>query len=860
MAATPPPHEPTREPERGAWDRVRELFFEALELPGEARDAFVSQIADPALAVEVRSLLAAHDVSSGFLDTPPAHTFGRLAASGDRIGRYRIVEEIGRGGMGVVYRATRDEEGFVQQVAIKLIDAALRSQDILKRFRSERQILALLDHPNIARLIDGGTTTDGSPFLVMEYVSGKSLLASCDDRQMGIEARLAVFLAVCDAVQFAHQHLVVHRDLKSDNILVTEDGSPRLLDFGIAKLLSPEEGVAVGTLTLPMNRMLTPDYASPEQIRGEPATVAADIYSLGVILYELLTGSRPLQFTTRTPEEILRVAMQEEPAPPSTVAARSPEAAMRRGDTTKRLRRRLSGDLDYVILKALEKDPKRRYASVAQLAEEIRRHLAGLPVLARGRSTGYRMSRFVRRHRAAVATVGLVMLTLVAGLVATTWQASVASRERDRANRRFQDVRNLAHAVVFDIHDAIANLPGSTQARETLVAYALRYLDSLSQEARDDRPLQHELAITYSKIGDVQGRPMFPNLGQSAEALKSYDKSLALLRDVAKAEPESTSVTHDLFVVSQRRSDLLYVMGRCDEAMQEAIGIRDSIRSLLARSPDSRFLQEDLCVTYGRIVNMKHEGAADTLGALAECKNYIALVEKLFRSDRANPAYRRGTLIANTKMAQLRALIGEQDSANVFYARAEALAREAVAASANNTDAKRDLSIVYGDHALSLAEAGELDSALAIYGLGMKISEEMAAADPSNVLPQADIAASHYDIGTMLMKGRRYDEAEQRFEEAFRRYDRLASADTSNAESRVYMARSGRGAGEACDALSRAARSPAERRRWRTHALSWLEQSRDLYRELAKAGAIQGDDAKAPAELDHLIAGIAKSD
>src|SRR5262249_8027566 len=353
MAATPPPHEPTREPERGAWDRVRELFFEALDLPAEARDAFVSQIADPALAVEVRSLLAAHDVSSGFLDTPPAHTFGRLTASGDRIGRYRIVEEIGRGGMGVVYRATRDEEGFVQQVAIKLIDAALRSQDILKRFRSERQILALLDHPNIARLIDGGTTTDGSPFLVMEYVSGKSLLASCDDRQMGIEARLAVFLAVCDAVQFAHQHLVVHRDLKSDNILVTEDGSPRLLDFGIAKLLSPEEGVAVGTLTLPMNRMLTPDYASPAQIRGEPATELADIDSLGVILYELLTGSRPLQFTTRTPEEILRVAMQEEPAPPSTVAARSPEAAMRRGDTTKRLRRRLSGDLDYVILKAL---------------------------------------------------------------------------------------------------------------------------------------------------------------------------------------------------------------------------------------------------------------------------------------------------------------------------------------------------------------------------------------------------------------------------------------------------------------------------------------------------------------------------
>jgi len=580
------PTVPPDKPESSAWLKLQDLFDRALEMPSETRESFLSQIPDPELVAEVRSLLQAHEQSSGFLDSPPDLTFGHNAVPGDRIGRYRIEEEIGRGGMGVVYRATRDEEGFVQQVAIKLIDAGMLSQEILKRFRAERQILALLDHPNIARLIDGGSTTDGRPFLVMEYVSGAPLLAWCDQRRLGIAERLATFLTVCDAVQFAHQRLVVHRDLKPENILVTADGSPRLLDFGIAKLLSPE-GVAAGTLTLPMNRMLTPDYASPEQIRGEPATVAGDVYSLGVILYELLSGSRPHRFTTRSPEEILRVVTHEEPPLPSTVAARSPEAAQRRADTTNRLRRRLAGDLDYVVLKALEVDPKRRYGSVDQLAQDVRRHLSGLPVLARGRSTTYLVSRFVRRHRAAVVSVGLVVAALVAGLVGTTWQASVARHERDLARRRFEDVRNLAHAVVFDIHDAIANLPGSTKARETLVLHAVRYLDDLSKEAKGDVSLQKELAGAYMKIGDVQGRPMYPNLGQTSAALASYDHSLALLREVARAEPDSTVVTHNLFVVAQRRSDLLNIMGKKQEAF--AVAEQAVIRGKAEGADTARF-------------------------------------------------------------------------------------------------------------------------------------------------------------------------------------------------------------------------------------------------------------------------------
>jgi tetratricopeptide (TPR) repeat protein len=314
-------------------------------------------------------------------------------------------------------------------------------------------------------------------------------------------------------------------------------------------------------------------------------------------------------------------------------------------------------------------------------------------------------------------------------------------------------------------------------------------------------------------------------------------------------------VTHDVFVVSQRRSDLLYVMGRRREAMEETNATKQDILAILSKTPDARLFQGDLCVEYGRLVNMKQEGA-DTLGAIRECTAYLALVEGLFHSDRGNPAYRRGTLIANTIMAGLRASVGDRDSALVFYERAEALAREAAAASTDDTDALRDLSIVYGQHGLFLAEAGDIDSALAVYDHGTKIAERLAAADPSNAMVQADVASSRYDVGTILMKGHRYDAAAEKFREAFEGYGKLVLADTSNAESRQFMARSGRGAGEACHALSRQSRSDAERSLWKARALTWLGQSRDLYRDLAKSGALTGGEEKAPKELDGMIAGM----
>lgn len=845
------------------WDQIHALFHEALDLDPAAREAFLARAAErnPDLAAQVRSLIASHEEAGGFLDTPAFAPLLKSMAPGDRLGPYRILEEIGRGGMGVVFRAVRDDEHFSKEVAIKLIDPSMRSDQLLKRFRAERQILAMLDHPHIARLIDGGTAPDGSPYLVMEHVSGKPLVEHCDERKLDVDSRLQLFLSICDAVQFAHQRLIVHRDLKSDNILVQEDGSPRLLDFGIAKLTSREPGEAPITVTAPMERMLTPDYASPEQIRGEPVTVASDVYSLGVVLYELMTGARPLRFETRTPEEILRVVTEEDPALPSSVVARSRsvETASLRGLTVPRLRRRLSGDLDYIILKAVEKDPTRRYGSVDQLSRDIRRYLENLPVLARGRTTAYLLSRLVRRHRVAFATAGLVAIALVAGLAGTTWQARVASLERDRANRRFEDVRSLAHAVVFDLHDAIENLPGSTKARELLVTHALKYLDNLSHDVGDDPVLQHEMGVAYGKIGDVQGRPEFSNLGRTSDARQSYERSLDLLRTAAAARPDSMYISRDLSLTMQRLGDLLWRMGERDAGMKLHLDAKRRILDERRKHPEESMFQGDLGVACDRLSDMML-AAGDTLGALRESAEGEGSATQLFLQDPQDPGKRRNAMVGAAKTAQLLAVAGDRERAATEFRRAEEMAIECVRLLPNNIDVKRDLSVVYGMRALFMADGGEIDSALILYGRAMMISEALGASDPSDALQQADIAKGYYELGDILMTGHRYREAEARFGEAFRRYSGLGARDTANVEARSFMARASRRAGEACRRMATGSKLSAETVRWRSKALDWYAKSLSLYQRLGDKGVLAGGEVGAPAQVSRELAELQSTD
>ena len=455
-----------------------------------------------------RELMAAFGDAGSGLTGIVEHGAAAVAESDDnwagrRMGPYRIERPLGRGGMGAVYLAIRDDDEFHKEVAIKTLKFELGGSERL-RFRHERQILAHLEHPHIARLLDGGTTEHGTPYIVLEYVAGVEITAWCEQQQLSIEQRLRLFRQVCEAVQYAHQHLVVHRDIKPGNILVTPDGVPKLLDFGIAKLL--DSSVEMGPqpiATATGVRLMTPDYASPEQVRGEAVSTATDVYSLGAVLYQLLTGQRPHALRNYDAVEIARVVCQAETRPPSAL-----------GD------RRLRGDLDNIVLKAMHKDPARRYASVVEMSEDIRRQLAGLPITARADTTTYRAVKFVRRHRLGVAAVVAVVAALAAGVAVSLHEARVAER-------RFSQVRELANTFLFQFYDEVTPLPGSTKVRASIVDTARKYLDGLAKEAGNDKGLILELAQAYQRLGTVQSS-RGASLGQLEQARRSYRQSLDL--------------------------------------------------------------------------------------------------------------------------------------------------------------------------------------------------------------------------------------------------------------------------------------------------------------------------------------------
>ena len=412
------------------WQRIESVFHSVLDCVPERRAALLESacIGNPELRTEVESLLAVYQ-KTGFTRRGAFQDGFKLLEKradqqqqGRQIGPYRIVREIGCGGMGAVYLAARADEVFEKVVAIKVIRRGLDTDDVIHRFRSERKILATLDHPNITRLLDGGTTDDGLPYFVMEYIEGEPIDHYCDARKLNVTERLKLFQGVCAAVRYAHQNLVIHRDIKPGNVLVTKEGVPRLLDFGIATLLAPEGTSADATVTIV--RPLTPEYASPEQVRGEPITTASDVYSLGGLLYRLLTGHRPYRSAMSSPAEIEEAVCHEVPAKPSLAvlyedSLRSGEAAggtaqsvsATREGTPHKLHRRLAGDLDNIILMALRKEPQRRYASAEQLSLDITRHLGNLPVMARPDSAGYRAAKFVARHKAGVAGATLLGIT-----------------------------------------------------------------------------------------------------------------------------------------------------------------------------------------------------------------------------------------------------------------------------------------------------------------------------------------------------------------------------------------------------------------------------------------------------------------
>ena len=791
------------------WHHLKALFDEALAQPPGQRAAFLEQTCDDdELRREALSLLAFYDDDPEFMEQPVRVDALRVVAeettieqAGRRIGPYRLLREIGQGGMGTVYLAERADGQFEQQVALKLVRQGGPRAERLRRLRHERQILASLQHPNIARLYDGGVTDDGVPFLVMEYVEGLPINQYCDQHRLSTTQRLRLFRTVCAAVQYAHQNLVVHRDLKPSNIFVAHTGRVKLLDFGIAKLLDEDHTAETLPMTRTGMRVMTPEYASPEQVRGEAITTASDVYALGIILFELLTGHRPYAVRGLRPSAVERVICRQDPPRPSTAVLRSPDTnqtgnqtgttaptatpeavSQARNTQPERLRRRLEGDLDNIVLKALQKEPGRRYMSVAALSEDVRRHLEQLPVKARPDTVGYRISKFVRRHTAGFAATVLVVLALVGGIFATVYQARVAAAERDRAEHRFNDVRVLANKLLFDLHDAIRDLPGATPARQMLVSNALIYLDTLHQATTDDPSLQNELAEAYERVGEIQGDPHFPNLGDMDGATESYRKMLALREDLWKRDTTNADARHTLANSYGRLAVVLSWGGDNDQAITLSEHALALLAPLLKQHPDSLSLLHDAgrirselgwwLVWAGHLPEaLAHLDEAETLlTPLAQRQpDNLDLQIDLWRvfnyqtdgtwfgGDYADALH----LLENKALPHLQALNRRFPS---------------------NPRVRGSLHTCFNKTGIMQEKLERLDEALAAYQEALHLVEALAATDSTDRRLRASVANSQEAIGNVLLRMKRPDEALATLQTTLATRQSLYDEDPENAE------------------------------------------------------------------------------
>lgn len=721
------------------WQRIRPILESALELDSARRLAYLDgACADQSLRREVESLIAVHEqAGTDFLNSGPVPGF--LAEDekyfrllpGKRIGVYEIEEEIAVGGMGAVYRAIRADGQYQQRVALKIVRSELGADSTGTRFRNERQILASLDHPNIAKILDGSTTADGLPYFVMEFIDGLPITAYCDQHKLTIDERLKVFRTVCSAVHYAHQHLVIHRDLKPGNILITSDGVPKLLDFGIAKILNPSLLAENAAATFAGLWVMTPEYASPEQLRGEAITTATDVYSLGLVLYELLVGRSAYRFTSHLPHQIARAVLETEPEKPSTAIRHKGEI---RGDSPEKLRRRIARDLDNIVMKAIRNDPRDRYSSADQLSEDIRRHLEHLPVFARKTTVAYRCRQYVLRHRVGVTAAALVFLSLLTGIALTLREARIAQANQLRAERRFNDVRTLANSLMFEVHDSIKDLAGATPARKLLVSKALQYLDSLSREAAGDKSLQRELAEAYERVGHVQGNPYSANLGDTVGALASYRKALAIRESIAAAD------------------------GNSEE--------------------NQRSMANDY-----EWVGLAMEATGDSSGALEFYRKDFAIQEHFVQTAPSAKSQER-LAGAYFLIAHCYASLQDANSALENYRKSAAI-RETIARDLPSVQAR--LAGTYGFMAGILRELGDRRQAAAAQHKALEITKELSDADPTNATNRGFLDEAYYWEGFYLEKDGHFVEALANYRRALVDFRALASADPKETRTKQYV-------------------------------------------------------------------------
>ena len=770
------------------YQKVKDVFIAALDVAPEKRRAFLDGYgADEKLLGEVESLLKAREEAGEFLNhVSAADTVFKFADqngkyTGRKIGSYVIEKEIGRGGMGVVFLAGRED--FKQKAAIKLIKRGMDSDAILERFTREREILAALNHPYIARLTDGGTTEEDTPFFVMEYVEGIPIDEFCKNKRLSSKETLELFGKVCEAVAFAHQKLVVHRDLKPSNILVTEDGTPKLLDFGIAKLLNSTDANDTQTNL----RVLTPAYASPEQIQGETVDTTSDVYSLGKILSELLQVS----------DCSSGIGAINGNVQPKINSAQS-----------------LPVDLQAVLQTALRPERVRRYNSVEKFAEDLRRFQIGLPVTARKDTFSYRTAKFIQRKRYAVAFGLLFVLTLIGGLLATLWQAREARRERAVAERRFDNLRNISGSFITEIHTAIQNLPGSLPARQMLLRHAVEQLDALAAESGDNPALQEQLAEAYFNSAQLPDMLL-------AEKDSTLKKEIAVYRKLLAADPQNIQYQEKIALANLALGDITKVRGSIADALELDRDALSTLERIAAKQPDDTDRRVNLASAYQEI-SLLYILEADAGNASEMSRKELAAIEEIRLKKPDEPALKQLFDIARIRVCTEQTMNGDFQTAISTLRQVLSEYETARAKSPNDTSVLYYLWVINRRLAVTLEKSGDLRSASEHYRTALTLIENLAGESPNDYGYYRNSALTNIYYGRMLVSQKHPADAIKLFRRALELSAKVLENDADNAESKSDAAWANANLGDALFKLGKT-----------EDALNYLNKSLNSFNDLA---------------------------
>jgi serine/threonine protein kinase len=718
------------------WSLIEEIFQGALERPSDARMEYAEQACgdDQQLLREVQSLLESDRDAETVLHAAIAEDLRTMTKSsslseiGLRLGPYLLVRELDGGGMGVVYLAVRSDDHYFQIVAIKMVRKGLESPDLVQRFRMERQILATLNHPNIGAILDGGETEDGRPFIVMEFVEGQPVTLT--SQGLSIRERTELFRSVCSAVHYAHQKLILHRDIKPSNVMVTPDGVVKLIDFGISKPMEPQLVLSETTATEPSSRMMTPDYASPEQIQGKELTTATDIYSLGVLLYEILAGSRPYTLRKLSPAAAERVVCEQNPRKPSSAA-----------DLSTKVRREISGDLDRIVLTAMHVDPSQRYQSVQHLDEDLLRYLQGKPIAAKKSSMCYLLRKFVQRHKEAVVLTGCALLLVPAVSIL------VYSRQSRIAERRAKQVRTLADSAISDMTDKLQHSSASTETQAAIFHSALRFLDGLRKSSWDDPRLLLELSKAYVRVGDLEGSPLVADLGNSNAAVTSYQEASRVAIE-ANARMPGTETTEAIIETYQRLGSIEQFLGNLNEANKNYQQGLSRAQNLWRQKPNDPVRV--------RLLALNLAGLGDVnlwnLSPVQALDEYHAAF-RIF-GDHPNGAEDHDEMLIGLYLKRASALneIGNQAEALANNRQAVALAEALVQRFPSSVQARRELFLTYENIVLPLAGRDALnvgDSAEAqVYARkGLTMAQTLVDIDSKNAQALYDLTLAYTSLG-----------------------------------------------------------------------------------------------------------------